>query len=889
MVLSGQVGAAFIKAALGFHSRFKTTSRQFRKRKSMPVRKWLYPSKKSMWFMVFGLAVLTAIPSIAQTTLSANSGINAADTFVIMDFTVQSQATMSLSQPVHSNSTNTNTTSLPLNSIARHFHVEAGFDANDQVVMNIFPTDAPTDPTVTAIDGISKVQIANGTFVIFDTAGNPISFSLPANAPLPNPLALLGLAPGSSVLHGIVVPDINARAAEAHATITMQAAATSAPAGGAAAFTPSVAHLTAALRASAGGTATWTYQSAGSSWILQQVAVTPALPSTQLSRTLQIANVAFNQNSTGDARRAARASTIQPPPSSSSLTFTQPALDSGGANAFSAQQTTTGGSQNMVFQHGIFSSGNTWNRLVPLLSEDFQFGTTLIPSMPALGTIALSTQGTNLFNDMAGSGQSNFLVVGHSQGGLIARDVAQRAAISRPGLAKGVITIDTPNVGALLAFTGRQELANALATGIDDLLSAAGCTSFFDNPGCFVGFLLADFSFPIVNFAFDSTIPASGDLIPGSSYLTTLNSHAENFTRVGIEGHSNKRFVLARLGGDLFSNPEDTFGGRNLAAFTEDVYIGFRACEFIALFFGDFDIAAFCGNIADTMNNIDSFWNDLTAGSDSSDGIVQGASQHYNGATASYVIGDADSHVGATKSLKVDAVLEQTFERQFLVPLRGCTFTIPGSSASFTDLGGTDSMTLTTGSVCPWSAVSNVSWITITAGSSATGTGTVSFAVAPNISPSARSGSVDIAGLMFTVTQSGAPGATGVVMISGFDQIKFIRNPCQPRFFPPCPPPTIIHDSGTVSVTVNGHADSVGYGSGDNALTVAARLATAINNDSAAPVNAGASGGSVFLFAKGSGLSTDYPLSSADTFDSSLFTRPSFTTKDSGSTLLGGH
>lgn len=815
-----------------------------------------------------------------------------------MDFTVQSQATLSLSQPVHSISANANTTSLPVNR-AKHFHVESGFDANDQIVMNIFPTDPPADPTVTSIDGISKVQIANGTITVFDTSGTPIAFNLPTNGSLPNPFLFLGLAPGASVLHGIVVPDINARAAEVHATITTS---TAAPTGSAAlTTTTNFSHLTAALRSSAGGTATWTYQSTGSSWILQQVAVTPALPSTQLSRTLQIANVAFNQNSTGDARRAARASTLQSPPSSSSMTFTQPALDSAGTNTLSSQTTSTGGSQNMVFQHGIFSSGATWNRLLPLLSSDFQFGTTLVPSMPASGTIALSTQGTDLFNTMSGSGQSNFVVVGHSQGGLIARDVAQRAAISRPGLAKGVITIDTPNIGALLALTGRQELANALAAGIDDLLAAAGCSSFFDNPGCFVGFLLADFSFPIVNFAFDSTIPASGDLIPGSAYLNALNSHAENFTRVGVEGHSNKRFVLARLGGDLFSNPEDTFGGRNLAAFTEDVYIGFRACEFIALFFGDFDIAAFCGNVADTMDNIDGFWNDLTAGSDSSDGIVQGASQHYNGATASYVISDADSHVGATKSLKVDAVLDQTLERQFLVPIRGCTFTIPGSSASFADLGGTDSFTLTTGSVCPWSAVSDVSWITVTAGSNTTGSGTVSFAVAPNISPSARSGDVNIAGLTFTVTEAGAPGAVGFVGITGFDQIMIIRNTCNnlatsanastsPSPLPlPCPPPIIIHDSGTVSITVNGHTNQVSYASGDNVTTIGAKMVTAINNDQASPVTAGASGGTVYLFAKAAGLSTDYAFSSATTFESSIFTRPSFTTKDSGPTLIGGH
>src|SRR5260370_817941 len=77
------------------------------------------------------------------------------------------------------------------------------------------------------------------------------------------------------------------------------------------------------------------------------------------------------------------------------------------------------------------------------------------------------------------------VLTGARQGGLSPRDVAQR----RADLAQGVAPIDSPPLGALLDLTGRQQLANALAKGINALASAAGCTSPDDNAGC----AIADF------------------------------------------------------------------------------------------------------------------------------------------------------------------------------------------------------------------------------------------------------------------------------------------------------------------------------------------------------------------------------------------------------------
>jgi hypothetical protein len=91
-----------------------------------------------------------------------------------------------------------------------------------------------------------------------------------------------------------------------------------------------------------------------------------------------------------------------------------------------------------------------------------------------------------------------------------------------------------------------------------------------------------------------------------------------------------------------------------------------------------------------------------------------------------------------------------------------CAPTIAPSSASIPAAGGTGSVTVTAGAGCAWTAASNAAWISITAGSSGTGNGTVSYSVAAN-GASARSGTLTIAGQTFTANQSAASGGGTVV------------------------------------------------------------------------------------------------------------------------------
>jgi hypothetical protein len=92
----------------------------------------------------------------------------------------------------------------------------------------------------------------------------------------------------------------------------------------------------------------------------------------------------------------------------------------------------------------------------------------------------------------------------------------------------------------------------------------------------------------------------------------------------------------------------------------------------------------------------------------------------------------------------------------FNVTLGGqsCSFALAPTSQSFAANGSTGTVALTTpASNCNWSAASTVPWITLTGGLSGTSNGTVGYTVASNPNSAPRSGTINLAGLIFTVVQ----------------------------------------------------------------------------------------------------------------------------------------
>lgn len=83
-----------------------------------------------------------------------------------------------------------------------------------------------------------------------------------------------------------------------------------------------------------------------------------------------------------------------------------------------------------------------------------------------------------------------------------------------------------------------------------------------------------------------------------------------------------------------------------------------------------------------------------------------------------------------------------------------CTYSINPTSQSFPAVGGTGSVSVTAGTGCTWTAVSNNPWIIVNSGSSGTGNGTVTYTVLANPFTSPDVGTITIAGQTFTVNQA---------------------------------------------------------------------------------------------------------------------------------------
>jgi hypothetical protein len=130
-------------------------------------------------------------------------------------------------------------------------------------------------------------------------------------------------------------------------------------------------------------------------------------------------------------------------------------------------------------------------------------------------------------------------------------------------------------------------------------------------------------------------------------------------------------------------------------------------------------------------------------------GITSGSSGTGNGSVAFTVA----ANTGAARSGTI-TVAGQTFTVNQAAP-QPCSFTIAPTEQMIATAGGQGTVTVTaSGVACTWTAASGVDWVTIGT-SSGSGSGSVSFSVAPNTGD-ARSGTLTIAGLAFTVRQTAA-------------------------------------------------------------------------------------------------------------------------------------
>ena len=137
-------------------------------------------------------------------------------------------------------------------------------------------------------------------------------------------------------------------------------------------------------------------------------------------------------------------------------------------------------------------------------------------------------------------------------------------------------------------------------------------------------------------------------------------------------------------------------------------------------------------------------------------------------------------------------------------PPPACTPSISPMSQNVAAGGGTG--TVTVSATCQWTATSSASWITITSGARGNSNGTVAFSVASNTG-AARTGTLNITGRTFTVSQAGTSSPTPPA-------------PSPPTPSPPAPNPPAPNPPAQCSYSISPSRQTVGPNAGSATISI---------------------------------------------------------------------
>lgn len=715
------------------------------------------------------------VPQQTTLALSQNSGINASDTYVVADITVTSTSTFTDPALAVTTSTQTQVSSTPV-----AYRLEEGYEVDGTPILNLFPAAGTPMASV-----MSRISYSHGLVYITDVSGRLLTPLTPQTTNGLTPiLGVLNSLNGGSLLSTIVVPDLQQTASALGASLTVNG------------------NQGIIVKQTGLSTITsYVFVNTNQGWQIQNVSSSRATTTGSQITSLGFNNVTAADNPSNDASRIAAGHVMAHHTSSESqatLTLnTQSSPPCGDSCSGTVVTNNYGGTTNVLFQHGFLSSGSTWARMTNWLNEDFQFGNELVTSLAA--TSPLANQGANLESIISNAGGNNYILIGHSQGGLIARYAAQYFQGTGSGsgtpLVQAVITMDTPHQGAFLTLAGPAAIGNGITKLANNLFDDSGCATPQDAATCAIASLIGVGVTQVVGQLVDS-VGALNDLTPGSNFLTQLNSQNETFSQAAILGNTDQPWLVTRVATSVTGiDPDAALGERDIADATEGVYVALNVVEgsyilaeidwFDYCVFGDgaydgdpYCDADFSGDIAfyaqiiNDMDTINNYYNSLIAApGDSSDGFVQLSSQAYPSSVAlQYPINGADSHQASTRSPYDRSALDYILRTRYNVPAPPpCTYGITTTAVSVDSAGGTFSLPLSTGTGCSWSALSDSPWVTFPA-ESGVGAANVQFVVASWAGSVPRTATLTVgngtASAVVYVTQSGTGASVCTYTVS---------------------------------------------------------------------------------------------------------------------------
>lgn len=642
--------------------------------------------------------------------------IDQTDTYVVTQVETTSEVTMYSDVALYDPLTDRMTTELVLRPVVQNHYIESGYTTSGEIVISQYALDRAGDPTIELVDEARIVRGVGANHTIYDAGEQVIPVSFPSEVgELESPMAAVA-ATGGQITEGVLLDEavfvealqmgVDARVEVAGAPgrlerisngrfrvvssfadlATMTGSAVSSASG-----TPPYGNGTGSL--------TRTYkpkrdEDGRTVYVLEEAIFESderqGNGRVRARERMRFKDVRWKRNKIKDRGRRDRrgqgisAYETQGDFSPLASVITEPCSPT----AIQCEEETPTPTpptdscigkplQNVVFQHGIISSASgAWGsetdqtKTRGFLSSRFCFGSVVAPSQPFGGVIpGHLEQANNLKSQMRGTGKNQFVLITHSQGGLVGRHTAQQLVEEGQGnLVEGVITIGTPHQGAYFAMLARNTVYDtAIAPGAGSAIcgqrsTSAACRLFAP--------IVANAAF---NYVLGNVFPTAQDNQPSSPLIAKLNRTSEaTFLRYGIQHYPPKRWMMPRLFGDLTRGPHGFWNGRTWVTGTEWTYKGLRVGSIAFLFVGWGGASSFCRNAANVMDNIDRWYDRVTEPGMDSDGIIQGPSQIYPRANEQYRLAGsrAVSHLGSTQSNETREVLINILDRNFRVERR---------------------------------------------------------------------------------------------------------------------------------------------------------------------------------------------------------------------------
>lgn len=335
----------------------------------------------------------------------------------------------------------------------------------------------------------------------------------------------------------------------------------------------------------------------------------------------------------------------------------------------------------VIFVHGLASSGASWQEAAMRLQGTLA----LRAAAPDLNAGATYEAQADQLQARMGAAGSDVVLIGHSNGGLVAREWSRQHPVS------ALVTVGTPHGGVpLVANLARYVGFNVqLLAAIGDVYRAIGSSC------CSWQSLLAGYS-PWWNLAYDlasgsvlqvgaslgltAAQPVLTEMIPGSAYLSTVNSPGNLIrestavpTRVGVVSAAHNFYWGGALRAAFPDHGDSVAYWRDVARLGMDYYAAYIFAHAAYEDWWAFEIAETLVNASYFLAVMDEWWCQAVSIAGfglcwANDTVVPEWSQAYPGAIPIFTGFDGPAHTQQTRMS--DGLLQSVLTTYTSIPSR---------------------------------------------------------------------------------------------------------------------------------------------------------------------------------------------------------------------------